>query len=732
MTVVNLDHERRHQHTTKTYRTICRLCLGGCGMNVLVKDGKVAKITGDKSHPLSKGHLCAKGRESLKITMSPKRVIHPQKRVGERGSGQWQRVTWDEALDDIAARLKEIIAIHGARAVAVQALTPKEYFAYDLFCDAIGSPTFFKHNSHQCITPQIIADGLTFGNLVTYPGFKDLDSADVMLLWGVNQLETAPSKHLLVNEATRHGLRTIVVDPRPTRSALRADLWLRIRPGTDAALALGMINLIIANGWYDKNFVRDWTLGFELLAERAAAYTPERVSQITWIAADDIRRAAEMFGTSRAASMYTYMGSRASGNSVSTLRLVGFLSALTGRIDEPGSNCFLSPPAVRMPGYYGTSQGAVLKRNLAQQLSADRFPLLAGPQAISGGYPHPRQVMDAILTGKPYPVRALWTNCNPMVSLEDSYATREMLKALDLLVVSELFESPTAHLADYILPVTADLESDAIALYSGMNYIACRTRTVQPRGEAREEAEPVLDVLKRLGYADQLPVSSYRELLDFRLQPLGLTFDQFREKGMVIREFEPVKYRTGKLRSDGKQGFNTPSGKIELASSVLADHGYDPLPDFREPPYSPYLTPDVAASYPFVTITGTRSVEYYSTLGIEIPALRRRRPWPVVEMAPQAAAKLGLVEAEWVFIESPTTDKRIVRRVAFLDGMDPRVINIEGLWYMPGMDPVEGTLMVGANVLTELRDDTDPIGGGTSCRAILCRVRKAEGVALPA
>ncbi len=242
----------------------------------------------------------------------------------------------------------------------------------------------------------------------------------------------------------------------------------------------------------------------------------------------------------------------------------------------------------------------------------------------------------------------------------------------------------------------------------------------------------MLEVLKRMGYGDKLPVSTYRELLDYRLQPLGMNFEQFQEKGVVSRDDEPLKYRTGKLRRDGQPGFNTPSGKIEFVSSTLAAHGYDPLPDFREPRYSPYRTPEVAASYPFVMLSGTRSVEYYSTLGIELPRLRKQRPWPMVEMSPEAAQKLGLAENDWVFVESPTTDRRILRRVACLEGMDTRVVNVEGLWYMPGMDLIEGTMATGANVLTELRDDFDPVIGGSSCRALLCRVSKAEGVSLPA
>jgi thiosulfate reductase/polysulfide reductase chain A len=713
-----------------TVRTTCRICLVRCGMNVEVQDGKVTRITGDKKHPLSKGYLCIKGLSSSDIMMSPRRIIYPQKRVGERGSNQWQRVSWDEALTDIAARLNAIISEHGARAVAVQSLPPKEYYAYDLFCDVIGSPTFFRHDSHSCFNPQLIADTLTFGNLLTYPGFADLQGSDVLMLWGVNLPETNGSKHMRVKEAVKRGARTIVVDPRPTLQARQSDLWLRIRPGTDAALAYGMINVMIANGWYDEKFVRDWTVGFEQLAERASRYTPERVSEITWIPANDIRRAAEMFGTASAAAMHTFIGASMGGNVIATLRLMGFLPALTGRIDQPGSNCFNLPPSLglRMPA----NIGAAMAKDLSEQISADRFPLMAGPKSIVTGYPHPRHVIDAILTGKPYPVRALWTDCNPLIGLEDTPLVLEALKKLDLLVVSELFESPTAHLADYILPMTMHLESNAIADYSGLNFVAARTRAVAPRGEAREEAEPLLDVLRRMGYGDRLPVNSYEEMLDFRLRPLEMDFQTFAQTGIYERPHEPLQYRSGKLRRDGKPGFNTPSGKVEFNSSILAEYGYDPLPDFREPPYSPYRTPGVAVKYPFVASTGTRSIEYYSTLGIEVPRLRKRRPWPVVEMAPEAADNLGLAENDWVFVESPTTDRRILRRVALLENMDARVINVEGLWYMPGMDPVKGTLAASANVLTELRDDSDPIIGGSSCRAILCRIQKAEGVPLPA
>ncbi len=709
-------------------KTTCRLCLVRCGM-VVSKDqnGDVKRIVGDRSHPLSKGYLCVKGNASLDFNNSPKRIVYPMQRVGERGSGRWQRVSWDDALDDIARRLKTIIDTHGARAVAVQALPPKDYFVYDMFCDVIGSPTFFKHDSHQCFTPQLMSDVLTFGNLLTYPGYSDVADCDVLMLWGTNLPETNASKHERVKDAQKNGARTIVVDPRPVRLAKEAKLWLRIRPGTDCALALGLINVIIANGWYDERFIAEWTVGFDALKARVAAYTPEKVAEITWIPAKDIRKAAQMFATAKSSALYTFIGATMGGNSIATLRAMGFLPALTGHIDQPGNNRFLLPTAVRMPGYYGQTQGSGLNKNLDQQLSTDRFPLLAGPKAITSAYPHPRQVIDAMLTGKPYPVRALWTDCNPVVGLEETPTVVVALKALDLLIVSDMFESPTAHLADYILPMTTHLESNAIAEYSGLNLIAARVRALEPRGEAREEAEPVLEVLKRMGYEDRMPLKTYQELLDHRLEPLGMTFEQFAQTGIVVGDDAPQKYKTGKLRRDGKSGFNTASGKIEFLSSTLASNGYDPLPEFKEPPLSPNSTADKAKDYPLVLISGTRSIEYYSTLGIEIPRLRRRRPWPVLEMAPETADELGLVEGEWVSVEAPTTDKAIKRRLAIVEGMHPRVVNAEGLWYMPGAaDLIDGVLEVGANVLTPLRDDVDPVIGGSIARCLICRVRKTN------
>ena len=725
-------------------QTTCRLCLVRCGMLVETEDapssagsssnsplGKIKKFIGDRAHPLSQGYLCVKGKASVDMMEAEDRIIYPQKRVGERGSGQWERVSWDEALQDIAERMNAIIDEHGARAIAVQALPPKEYFAYDLFLEAIGSPTFFKHDAHNCFTPQLMSDVLTFGMLTTYINFKNVEDCETIVLWGVNLTETNGSKAVRVKDAVRkHGAKTIVVDPRPTRSAREADLWLRIRPGTDAALAMGMINLMIENDWYDADFVENWTIGFEELKARAAEYTLEKTAARTWIPAEDILEATRLFATSNSSALYTFIGATMGDNSISTLRLMGFLPALTGRLDQPGNNCTHLPVNMRMPSYYRPGAESDDSERLADQISADKFPLLSGPTALTAPYPNPAHVIDAMLTGDPYPVKALWTDCNPMVGLEDSYKVLEALKTLDLLIVSDMFESPTAHLADYILPVTNHLESNAITEYSGLNIISARVKCTEPRGEVREEADTVMEVLRRMGYGDKLPVQSYQELLDYRLAPLGITFDEFAEMGTFIGPDERGKYASGKLRPDGEPGFNTPSGKIEFTSKILEKFDYDPLPTVQEPMFSPLeedgTQSELVADYPLVLITGTRAVEYYSTLGISIPKLRKRRPWPGLEMSPETAEEYGVEEGDWVKIEVSNTENSIVRQVAFIPGMDARVVNAEGLWYMPGEDLIEGTLMVGANVLTPLRDDIDPIMGGSTARCLVCRISKVE------
>lgn len=714
------QHGRESQRPAdEVVRTTCRFCLVRCGMRVYREGGAVVKIDGDPDHPLSKGFLCVKGRASLDIAHSPHRLSQPLRRAGERGSGQWTPVSWNEALDDIAARLREIIQRHGGRAISTQSLPPKDAFVYDLFAKLVGA-TVFKHDSHQCFTPQIIADRLTFGRLATYPSFDDENLADArcVVAWGVNFHATNPSKGVWVEAARKRGADVIVMDPRPILAARRASLWLRVRPGTDAILALGMLHVILTEGLFDAAFVRQWTHGFDQLRDHVRPYTSEHVSQVTWVPAEDIVAAARMYARAKPAALFTFIGTIMGGNCIDTVRALGLLVAVTGNVDVRGGNRLHLPPPIRI-GRYGDLRSETL-------LGAEKFPLFSGPEAMVTPYAHPAHVIKAMLEGDPYPIRALWTDCNPVVAVENTGTIVAALKKLDLLVVSELFMTPTAHLADYVLPITMHLESDAITEYSGLPYVSARQKAMDPRGEAREEGEAVLEVLRRMGYADQLPADSHRGLLDYRLQPAGVDFDEFARRVVVRGQDVERKYERGLLRRDGQPGFDTPTGKIELFSTVLERYGYRPLPVHQEP-YSNIRDPEeLAREYPLIMISGTRSIHFYSTMGLEVERLRRTHPDPLLELSPECAELHGIQNGDWVWIESPWSSRRVRRKARVTAGMHERVVNAEGLWYLPGEDPVESALAVGANTLTLLSDAFDPVVGGSMARCVPCRIGRIE------
>jgi len=706
-------------------KTTCRLCLNYCGL-VVCRDGAALKILGDPDHPLSRGFLCAKGRSALDIVTSPARILYPLMRVGERGGGEWRRISWDEAIDRVAAKLKEIMDAYGAEAIAVESLPPKDYQIWEAFACALGTPSFFKHDAHQCFTPQMLADYSVFGSLVTYPNLtgEDAQYVNTMVLWGINPTATNPSKGAVVEKA-RKKARLVVIDPRPIPLARKADLWLRVRPGSDAALALGMLHYIVEKGLYDRDFVDKWTVGFEELRERLREYPLDLVSKLTWVEEEKIKAAAELMALNKPTAIYTFIGLTMNGNGFDTLRCLGLLVALLGCVDVLGGNMIKVPPPVVRRGFEGGEASRLSERVLDRQISATEFPLLSGKTALTP-YPHPWDVIDAMLTGKPYPIKALLTTCNPLTSLENGEKVLRALLNLDLLVVFELFMTPTAEYADFVLPITSHLETDAVTFYTGLNFVAARNKCIEPLGEARDEAEVLLAILRRMGLADKLPFKTKEEYLNYILKPSGLSFNELRKIGYLVNPNVEKKYEKGLLRRDGKPGFNTPSGKVELSSSVLRSYGYDPLPKHREPPLSPYSTPELMKEYPYILVTGVRSLAHYDGLGLQIPKLRNLHPHPLLEISPREAKKLGLEEGSWAYIEVPTSPKKVKRKIHIVDGLDDRVVCAEGLWYLPEERDREKRIWSANINLIVPALSNDPIIRTSSARALLCKVYPAR------
>jgi thiosulfate reductase/polysulfide reductase chain A len=695
----------------KVYKSSCKMCHGGCGVLVHVKDGDITKIEGDPDSPMSKGRLCAKGLASLEHLYNPNRLLHPLKRRGERGEGKWERISWEEALDTITAKLERIREEYGPEAIALGQGTGRHHFNFvPRFANSLGTPNWCEPGCAQCFIPRMQVDFITFGGFAVCDYYGDVNP-ECILVWGHNPLVTGPDGELqfALRDALKKGSRLIVVDPRLTETAKRADIWLQIRPGSDDALALSMLNAIIDEGLYDREFVERWTSGFDGLAERVQEYTPEWAEEITWIPAQRIREAARMFSMTKPATLEWGVAIEHTPNCFQTCRAVAMLPAITGNIDIPGGFIL---------GTFHLNLFPFLAENLSEEmrkkrLGADKHKVLSGPDSIFPSA-HIPTLLQAMLNGEPYPVKAfLIFGNNALATYANPRQVYDALMKLDLLVVTDIYMTPTAELADIVLPAATWPEVDKVEGFPIVaDMIMMAQQKIVSRGEARQDEEIMIDLARRMDL--EVGTEPLQEVYDFQLEPLGITFDELKDKGYV---FPPIKYR----KHEEMGAFLTPSGKIEIHSTLLEGLGYDPLPYYQEPPESPISTPELLAEYPYILITGGRSPYFFHSEHRQIPSLRKRHPDPVVQMHPETAEKHGIAEGDWIWIE--TRRGKIQQKAEITDGIDPRVIHVEHAWWFPEEeDPEHGIWRCNANLLTDNGPPYDPAMGTYQLRALLCRI----------
>ncbi len=693
---------------TVLYRSACRMCHGGCGVLVHVKDDRVVKVVGDPASPLNKGRMCIKGLSSVEHLYNPLRLRYPLKRAGRRREGKWQRISWDDALDTIAERIRTFRDESGIESVAIGQGTGRHHVTHTIrFADALGTPNWCEPGGAQCFIPRISAGIMAYGDFPIVDYYGDSKPA-CLLVWGHNPLVSGPDGEIqfLVRDCLAKGAKMIVVDPRRTETARKADMWLQVRPGTDDALALAFINVLIAEELCDRPFVEQWTLGFADLAQRVRGNTPEWAERITCVPAGLIRKAARLFASLSPAAVEWGVGLEHSSNCLQAVRAVSLLPALRGNVDVPGGWIVGNHAMLRTPSRPLPQAQAKLR------LGADHFKALAGPMAVMPEA-HGPSVFTAMRTGKPYRVRAfLIFGNNALVSYADSRLVYESLMKLDFLSVMDIYMTPTAELADIVLPAATWLEVDSPV---GIPLIAEPFVLVQQRvvsfHEARQDEEVFIDICGRLGLPEGN--GTIEDIYDDQLTPAGISFEELRHRGSLS---VPIRYRKY-LES----GFATPSGKIELRSSRLEAQGYDPLPFYREPPESPMSTPEVAEEYPYILITGGRSQEFFLSEYRQIAPLRRRHPEPIVQLHPATAAKHGIQDGQWISIE--TKRGRISQKAKLTDGIDPKVINVEQGWWYPEEDDTEhGAWRANANVLTSGEGPYDPELGAYQLRALLCRI----------
>lgn len=689
----------------KKVRTVCRSCHGGCGVIAHVKDGKVIKVEGDPESPISHGTMCSKGLAITQLAYHPDRIIYPMK----KGDNGWERITWDEALDTVIGKFKEVIKEHGPESIVIGQGTGRDYESHLYrFANLLGTPNVLTAG-HMCYVSRVAATLITCGNL---PICDYKAEPKCIVMWACNPQWTNPDEYKGEGfwRAYKKGSKLIVIDPRKGFLAKKAHLWLQLRPGTDAALAFGFLHVIIDEGLYDEEFVKNYIHGWEEFKKRVKEYPLERVEEITWVKKELIRKAARTYATVKPACINWGVPTEQTLNCTDCTRLLTGLMAVTGNLDVAGGNVFFVPPPVRTVSQFSRHKDLSPEQR-KKRLGGEQYKLASRVALIT-----PKVAWDAILTGKPYPLKAgLLCGTNPVITRANARDAYEALKKIDFLAVIDFFLTPTAELADIFLPAGTWLEQNHVAdNWKRHGYVLARQKAVEI-GECWQDHKIFQELGKKMG---QEWWDTVEDALDYLLEPTGLTWEQFKEKGYLKGEQVYYKYK--------EKGFSTPTGKVELYSTVLEKWGHDPLPKYTEIPESPVSRPDLLEDYPYILNAGLRTPTFFHSANRNIPWLREIRPDPIVEIHPETAAKHGIEEGDWVYITSPRG--RAKERAKLNDGIDPQVIVAEHGWWFPEVkDPGHGWDTANINMLTDnSHESMDPVMGATNLRVLLCNISLCE------
>jgi len=682
-------------------KTLCGICSTGCGVDAYVQGGRLIRVKGSPEHPVNRGLLCGKGHSSLKWVYHPERIRTPLLRTGRKGSRDFVPVTWDEALDRVAERLLRIKEDAGPEAVVFFVGYPKWLRPFlKRLAHGFGSPNYCSESS-TCFFATVMANRLNYGAEV----WPDVRNARCIVNWSTNPYHGSPQRVKAWGKTLDRGVKLIDVGPFMTPLAKKADIHLRIRPGTDGALALSMAHVMIEEGLYDREFVENWTEGFESFRAYAAGFAPAAAEGITGVPAASIAAAARLYATTRPATMINSPSVTVHHtNGVQNHRAITALVALSGNFDRKGGNRVI--PST----YYHAPTGLASREHdfeqvrpweeMAPRIGADRFPVWNSliPEAQS------TQVPFQIRDGSPYPLHAVVGFGLNHRMWPGSDAMREALERLDFLVDVDLFMTDTARMADIVLPACSTFERQELKIHAS-RYALWAEPVIEPLGDSRSDMDIIVELSKRLNPTDALMASGMEACFDWMFEPSGVRMDdiQVRPGGGFLENDASTPYE--KYRD---AGFPTPSGKMEFHSTVLERFGIDPLPVFREPLQSPVSTPDIAREHPLVLTTGARLPMLMHSRMYRIDSARKKHPDPAVDIHPADAADRGIAEGDWVRLQTP---RGSIRMRANLTDLVPRgVVNTHH------GDP--------KGDVNELIDPgyRDPISGYPGYKSLLCEI----------
>jgi anaerobic selenocysteine-containing dehydrogenase len=726
-------------------KSICGWCKGRCDVQVHCQGERLSKVEivrNSNDGALGRGCKGLRYKNAIEWFYHPDRLTHPLKRAAERGANQWTRISWKQALDEIAARLKELKAAYGAETLTVvngDSWTHEEY--KQRFLSLFGTPNH-TGPSPICMGPRALVSEAVMG---WYPQFSVRPSTKCIVMLGCNAAPSRPELFRTTDQALKNGAKLITLDPRRTELAERSDIWLQVRPGTDGAVLLGMINHIIENELYDIEFVNKWCHGFDALKKRVAEYPLDRVARISGVPIGDIRRAAELYATSKPATFVEGMGVEQQSNSAQIIHSRCILAAISGNIDVEGGEELPGPHAA-----YQTDRQIELVERLSpearkRQIGYDRFRLhswqgqellydrINGKLGDKGGthwylgQANQPSIYRTILSGEPYPIKAMISSAgNPMTSHANTKLVYAALKALELYVVADHFMNPAAQLADYVLPIASWLEKPQLWSYMGYRdkLSACHAALspVSSEYDRRTDFDMWRGLGVRLGQEADWPWQTLEESYNYRLKGLGISFDELCRKGR-IRDIEPS------YRKYEQHGFATSTGKFELYSTLFEQLGYDPLPYYKPPVTSWDKQDRFEEEYPIILINGGRPYEYMNSQWRQIADLRSKYPDPLVQIHPTTAAAYGIKDRDWVWLENPLG--RIKQRCAVFEGILEDVVHADAYWWypeLPGEEPsLHGIWISNINVLMDDNPDTcNEIIGTWPLRYTRCRIYRVD------
>lgn len=663
--------------------TVCGMCGpggpgGGCGIYAFVKNGRFSRVAGMDESPVNKGAVCAKGNVAPQWVYSPDRLTHPLRRIGKKGEGKFEKISWDDAIAIIADKLTWQKEKYGPESLAILAPAKRSYNDYlKRFLTAHGSPNY--GHSGICAMQRAFAFLYTLGD---YPR-PDYNQSDLIIYWGRQPIYSGPvarpARAFLA--AKQRGTKIIAIKPSVEPDVGMADIWVPVRPGTDAALALAMLNVVIGNDWIDHEFIRNWCFGFNRLKVHVQQYTPEWAEQICGVPAAQIVEVAKLYATTPKATIDLGNGVEHTPSSSDAIRAVATLMAITGHLDRPGTNLFISPPDT-------APKNITLKerytKELVDKLVGPEFPLdfqpfLEGP--ASAYY----RIFESILTEKPYQIRTVIApGTQPSVSTRGTKNVIAALKKLDFYVVVDVARTADTPYADIVIPTATSYEiNHPFQMVPG--WLMPTRKVIEPVGVNKSIFEFFLDLGCAMGYGQDFWNGDIEYAMNDQLAPLGLDMEELRtmQTGVASPPAKHVyeKYDKVLLRTSPSIG-NSPflaDGKIALYNSSFEAAGFSPLPCWHEPPESLTGSPEHRQNFPLILSDYHTSKNFSASWQRNVPHLREIQPDPMLHIHPETAAERQIQDNDTVIVESPHGWMKV--KAEIYPGIRPDTVMILHGWW---------------------------------------------------